>query len=123
MVKLLKRFTNIFILSNREIFLSSVLLLVFNIIDAVSTSVLIELDLGREVNPLMDYLLEIHPLLFVFVKMFLIMALCMHIIFEGAKFKDRKIFGISLLAMVSLYALVAGMHTGYQVILYYLMFS
>jgi len=123
MVNPLKRFTNILILSNKEIFLSSVLLLVFNIIDAVSTSVLIELRLGREVNPLMDYLLDIHPLLFVFVKMFLITAVCIHVIFEGAKFKDRRLFGATLLSMLSLYALVAGMHTGYQVILYYLIFS
>jgi len=46
--------------------------LVLNFIDLSATIAWIELGLATEVNPLMDYLLQIHPLAFAFVKIGLV---------------------------------------------------
>ena len=46
-----------------------ILLFVFNLTDATTTAIMVSQDLAIELNPLMDYLLDIHPLCFVAVKL------------------------------------------------------
>lgn len=48
------------------------LVLVLNLIDLTATITWIQLGLAEEVNPFMDYLLQIHPLLFALVKIVLV---------------------------------------------------
>lgn len=54
------------------IYVAAGILAILNVLDAVLTILWVETGCAVEANPIMDYFLSIHPVLFLLVKMFLV---------------------------------------------------
>jgi len=77
-----------------------ILMVILNLFDAIVTVALVTSGLSRELNPLMNALINIHPMLFLGVKVFIVTALIILLDRLGSK---RGLFLVS--AIYSLLAL------------------
>lgn len=87
------------------------LLVIFNAFDALLTIVWIDCGIAYEANPIMDYFLQISPVLFFCIKVILVLS-CVSIIL---KFKERLFARISLQVLFLIYATLIAYH-GYHVV-------
>ena len=93
-------------MSDRKLLYASCMLVFMNLADALLTLRFIELQTAVEANPIMAYLLSVHPALFFFVKTLVVST--------GAFFfyinRERLLARISLLLCVIIYFCVIVIH-------------
>ncbi len=84
------------------------MLLLFNMVDGMLTIAWVGTGRAVEVNPLMDYLIGIHPVLFMATKLLLV-SLGILLIW---RFRDRSLAVASLYLCVTAYSLLMLYHGG-----------
>ena len=84
-----------------------------NVFDAYATIFWLELELAREANPLMAWLLDYHPVWFVIGKLTLVGSGCLVL----WRYRRRRLARAGAYLAFALYATLAGFHFGAAVVL------
>ena len=86
-------------MSNRFAIISIILLLLLNIVDATVTIVVIDAGIAEEINPIMDFFLQMGYIHFLLVK-FVAVSLASYVFWH---FRDRKSATIGMVLSLCLY--------------------
>ena len=86
--------------------LIALLILIMNFIDGLSTLYLVNTQIATESNPLMAFLMNTHPLLFIAIKILLV-TICTAVLI---KYKDYKLSKIGLWIGFAVYLFIICWH-------------